>query len=324
MRRSLVTGGAGFLGSHLCARLLEAGHHVMAVDNFFTGHPENVAHLIEGPNARRFELVRHDVVEPFYAEVDEIYHLACPASPVHYQRNPVRTLKTAVIGTMNMLELAAQTGARILYTSTSEIYGEPEVHPQPEEYRGNVNPIGKRACYDEGKRCGEALAVAYAAQDGVATRVVRIFNTYGPRMHEDDGRVISNFINQALRDQPLTVYGDGSQTRSLCYQSDLIEGLIRMMALEQDPGPVNLGNPHEMMVLEIAELICELTGSRSKIEHHPLPPDDPTRRRPDITKARQLLGWQPQVQAPEGIADTIEYYRQRIMPARRHTRTRVA
>jgi UDP-glucuronate decarboxylase len=313
--RSLVTGGAGFLGSHLCTRLVEEGHHVICLDNFFTGRSENVRHLLEGPQARNFELVRHDVVDRYYAEVDQIYHLACPASPVHYQHNPVRTLKTAVVGTMNMLELAQQTGARVLLSSTSEIYGEPEVHPQREDYWGHANPIGKRSCYDEGKRCGEALAVAYAAHHGVQARIVRIFNTYGPRMHEDDGRVISNFINQALRGKAITIYGDGTQTRSLCYQTDLIEGLLKMMALPTDPGPVNLGNPIEMTVREVAELVLELTGSASVIEHHALPSDDPTRRRPDITRARKLLGWEPRVSPAQGIAETIEYYRARL-PAR--------
>jgi UDP-glucuronate decarboxylase len=310
--RSLVTGGAGFLGSHLCSRLVEEGHHVICLDNFYTGRLENVRHLLEGPHARSFEIVRHDVVERTYAEVDQIFHLACPASPVHYQHNPVRTLKTAVIGTMNMLELAHQTGARMLLSSTSEIYGEPEVHPQREDYWGHANPIGKRSCYDEGKRCGEALAVAYAAHHGVSVRIVRIFNTYGPRMHEEDGRVVSNFINQALRGRALTIYGDGSQTRSLCYQTDLIEGLIRMMALASDPGPVNLGNPTEMTVQEIADLILKLTGSTSGIEHRPLPSDDPTRRRPDITRARHVLGWEPHVTPEQGIAETIEYYRSRL------------
>ncbi|MDB4963843.1 MAG: UDP-glucose 4-epimerase [Myxococcales bacterium] len=323
--RSLVTGGAGFLGSHLCSRLIEDGHHVICLDNFYTGRPENVRHLLEGPYARNFELVRHDVVEQYYSEVDQIFHLACPASPVHYQRNPVRTLKTAVIGTMNMLELAHQTGARLLLTSTSEIYGEPEVHPQREDYWGHANPIGKRSCYDEGKRCGEALAVAYAGHHGVSVRIVRIFNTYGPRMHEEDGRVVSNFINQALRGRALTIYGDGSQTRSLCYQTDLIEGLVRMMALGSDPGPVNLGNPTEMTVQAIAELVLELTGSTSGIEYRPLPSDDPTRRRPDITRARHVLGWEPVVSLEAGIAETIEYYRSRL-PARtsngQHTTTR--
>jgi UDP-glucuronate decarboxylase len=319
MRRILVTGGAGFLGSHLCTRLIEQGHHVIALDNFYTGRPENVAHLA----SRSFELVRHDVVEKFYAEVDEIYHLACPASPVHYQHNPVRTLKVSVLGTMNMLELAAQTGARILITSTSEIYGEPEMHPQREDYWGHANPIGKRSCYDEGKRCGEALTVAYAAQNGVQTRLVRIFNTYGPRMHEDDGRVISNFINQALREQPLTVYSDGKQTRSLCYVSDLIGGLMAMMALPTDPGPVNLGNPHEMTVREIAELVLQLTGSTSSLEFRPRPADDPTRRRPDISKAKRILDWEPRVPVTEGLRETIEYYRSR-MPVAQPRPVRVA
>jgi UDP-glucuronate decarboxylase len=269
-------------------------------------------HLIEGERSRSFELVRHDVVDRYYAEVDQIYHLACPASPVHYQHNPVRTLKTAVIGTMNMLELAQQTGARILISSTSEIYGEPEVHPQREDYWGHANPIGVRSCYDEGKRCGEALAVAYAKQHGVQSRIVRIFNTYGPRMHEDDGRVVSNFITQALRERPLTIYGDGSQTRSLCFQSDLVDGLLAMMSLDRDPGPVNLGNPTEMTVREIADLVLALTGSSSPLEFRPLPKDDPTRRRPDITRARRVLGWEPRVTPEVGIAETIEYYRARL------------
>jgi UDP-glucuronate decarboxylase len=312
MRRVLITGGAGFLGSHLCDRLLETGQHVICLDNFYTGNPENVAALQTGTHAYRFELVRHDVVDRYYAEVDEIYHLACPASPPHYQRNPVRTLKTAVMGTMNVLELAQATGARVLIASTSEIYGEPEIHPQPEDYRGNVNSVGKRACYDEGKRCGEALGAAFADQHGVQTRIARIFNTYGPRMREDDGRVISNFVTQALRGEPLTIYGDGSQTRSLCFYSDLIDGLIRLMAQPRDPGPVNLGNPEELTVREIAELVRELSGSASSIEYRPLPSDDPTRRRPDIAKARRVLGWEPRVAAAEGIARTIEYFRSRL------------
>ncbi|NVB79051.1 MAG: SDR family oxidoreductase [Kofleriaceae bacterium] len=324
MRRILVTGGAGFLGSHLCERLLEQGHHVICLDNFYTGRFENVGHLREGAYAAYFELVRHDVVDRYYAEVDEIYHLACPASPVYYQHNPVRTLKTSVVGTMHMLELAQQTGARLVITSTSEIYGEPEVHPQREDYWGHVNPIGKRACYDEGKRCGEALAAAYAAQHRVDARIVRIFNTYGPRMNEADGRVISNFINQALREEPLTVYGDGSQTRSLCYQSDLIDGLIAMMACDHDPGPTNLGNPIEMSVREIASVILDLVGSSSPLEYKPLPSDDPTRRRPDISKAKRVLGWEPRVMLRDGLDHTIDYYRSR-MPAFRgngHRKTR--
>lgn len=313
MRRILVTGGAGFLGSHLCTRLVERGDRVICLDNFYTGRAENIAHLTEHPN---FELVRHDVVDPFYAEVDQIYHLACPASPPHYQRNPIRTLKASVIGTMNILELAQQTGARILVASTSEIYGDPDVHPQREDYWGHVNPIGKRSCYDEGKRCAESLAVAYAEQHAVDVRLVRIFNTYGPRMNEADGRVISNFINQALREEPMTVYGDGSQTRSLCYQSDLIAGLTAMMALAHEPGPINLGNPEELTVLEIANWIRDLIGSSSSIEHRSLPPDDPTRRRPDITKARRILGWEPRVSIADGLAETIEYYRDRLPSTR--------
>jgi len=312
MKKILVTGGAGFLGSHLCTRLVEDGHHVICLDNFYTGRRDNIAALQTGSHARCFELVRHDVVDRYYVEVDEIYHLACPASPPHYQRNPVRTLKTAVVGTMNMLELAQETGARVLIASTSEVYGEPEVHPQREDYWGHVNSIGKRACYDEGKRCGEALAVAYAAQHGVDARLVRIFNTYGPRMDEDDGRVVSNFITQALRGDPLTIYGEGSQTRSLCFYRDLIEGLVRMMALDHNPGPVNLGNPDELTVRDIAELVLKLAGSSSRLESRPLPSDDPTRRRPDITKAREVLGWVPEVSAAEGLAATIEFFRGRM------------
>jgi UDP-glucuronate decarboxylase len=310
MRRILVTGGAGFLGSHLCTRLVATGHHVTCLDNFFTGRLENIAHLIGDRD--RFELVRHDVVDRFYLECDEIYHLACPASPIHYQHNPVRTLKTSVLGTMRMLELAQQTGARILLASTSEIYGEPTIHPQHEDYWGHANPIGKRSFYDEGKRCGEAMAAAFADHQGVQTRIVRIFNTYGPRMHEDDGRVISNFVMQALRDEPLTVYGDGRQTRSLCYQSDLIEGLVAMMALPTDPGPVNLGNPDEQTVLELARLIAEIIGSSSPLEYRPCPADDPTRRRPDIGKAMRLLGWSPRVPLRRGLELTIAYYRERL------------
>jgi UDP-glucuronate decarboxylase len=308
MTRILVTGGAGFLGSHLCTRLVEDGHHVVCVDNFYTGRRENVAHLLDSDYADRFELIRHDVVEPLYVEADEIYHLACPASPVHYQHNPVRTMKTAVLGTMNVLELAQQTGARVLLASTSEIYGEPEIHPQAEDYWGHANTVGVRACYDEGKRCGEALATSYASHHGVATRIARIFNTYGPRMQENDGRVVSNFIVQALAGKPLTIYGDGQQTRSLCYQSDLISGLVALMETETDPGPVNLGNPEEMTVREIAELVLELTGSSASLVRRPLPSDDPTRRRPDIRKARTVLGWAPMVPVREGIARTIAYF----------------
>jgi UDP-glucuronate decarboxylase len=309
MRRILITGGAGFLGSYLCSRSVENGDHVICLDNFYTGHPENVAHLQRGPYASRFELVRHDVVDRYYAEVDEIYHLACPASPPHYQRNPVRTLKTAVIGTMNVLELAQATRARLLIASTSEIYGDPEMHPQQEDYWGRVNSVGPRACYDEGKRCGEALATAYAEQHGVDVRIARIFNTYGPRMDEHDGRVVSNFVTQALRNEPITIYGDGSQTRSLCFCSDLIEGLTRLMATPADPGPVNLGNPEELTVREIADLVRELAGSTSPLDYRPLPSDDPTRRRPDISKARRVLDWAPRVSAADGLARTIEYFR---------------
>jgi UDP-glucuronate decarboxylase len=316
MARILVTGGAGFLGSHVCERLLEDGHDVICIDNFYTGRRENVSHLCDGIHGDRFELIRHDVVEPYYVDVDQIFHLACPASPVHYQHNPVRTVKTAVLGTMNMLELANQTGARMLLASTSEIYGEPEVHPQRESYWGHANPIGCRSCYDEGKRCGEALAVAYAAQHGVSVRIARIFNTYGPRMREEDGRVVSNFIVQALSGDPLTLYGDGTQTRSLCYQSDLVDGLVALMAAPADPGPVNLGNPEEMTVQEIAELILELTASSSPLEYRGLPPDDPTRRRPDISKARAVLGWMPKVSAREGLKKCIEYFAARVLAHR--------
>jgi UDP-glucuronate decarboxylase len=318
--RSLVTGGAGFLGSHLCERLIERGDHVICLDNFSTGRLENVKQLLDGPRWTMFELVRHDVVDRIYFDVDRIFHLACAASPVQYQRFPVRTLKTAVVGTMNMLELAQQTGARLLLSSTSEIYGEPEVHPQREDYWGHANPIGLRSCYDEGKRCGEAFAMAYARQHSVDIRIVRIFNTYGPRMREDDGRVISNFINQALNDVPLTIYGDGSQTRSLCYQSDLVDGLIAMMQLGHEPGPVNLGNPVERSVREIADLVLRLTQSSSSIVHAPLPADDPTRRRPDITRAREVLGWEPRVSAEQGLGETIAYYRGRMKPALRTAR----
>jgi UDP-glucuronate decarboxylase len=296
--------------------LIDDGHQVICLDNFYTGRLENVVHLLEGPNADDFELVRHDVVDRFYAEVDRIFHLACPASPVHYQANPVRTLKTAVIGTMNMLELARDTGARILLSSTSEIYGEPAQHPQREDYWGHCNPTGRRSCYDEGKRCGEALAVAYATQNRVDARIVRVFNTYGPRMHEEDGRVVSNLISQALRNRPLTIYGDGSQTRSLCYQSDLIDGLLAMMAHGSDPGPVNLGNPVELTILEVARRIVAHTKSRSELELRPLPSDDPTRRCPDITRARCVLGWEPKVSLDEGLAETVAYYRERRQPRR--------
>ena len=316
MRRILVTGGAGFLGSHLCERLLQRGHYVIAVDNFFTGSRRNLAHLRGRDLRHQFEVVRHDIVDRFYAEVDEVYHLACPASPVHYQRNPVRTLQTAAIGTMNVLELATQARARVVIASTSEIYGDPLVHPQVETYWGNVNPVGKRACYDEGKRCAEALAVAYRDQHGLDVRVARIFNTYGPRMHEADGRVVSNFIVQALRGEPVTIYGRGDQTRSLCYQSDLIDGLVALMAADGDPGPVNLGNPEELTVCELAELILELTGSSSAIVHRDLPADDPVRRRPDITRAQEALGWHPSVPVRKGLRATVGWFRKHLAGAR--------
>lgn len=309
-KRVLVTGGAGFLGSHLCDRLIEAGHEVVCLDNFFTGGRQNIEHLLGHP---RFELMRHDITEPLTVEVDEIFHLACPASPIHYQRNPVRTIRTAVQGTLNCLDLARETRARILIASTSECYGDPTEHPQRETYWGNVNPIGPRACYDEGKRCAESLAVSYATQYGVEVRIARIFNTYGPRVHENDGRVVSNFIVQALRDQEITIYGDGQQTRSFCYVSDLIEGLARLMASEHGSDPVNLGNPVETTVRELAELIRDMAGSRSSIVKAPLPQDDPTRRNPDIGRARTLLGgWEPQVSLREGLAATVSDFRRRL------------
>ncbi|HET6283902.1 MAG TPA: UDP-glucuronic acid decarboxylase family protein [Polyangia bacterium] len=309
-RRILVTGGSGFLGSHLCERLITDGHEVVCLDNFFTGTRTNVEHLLDN---HRFELFRHDVTEPLTLEVDEVYHLACPASPIHYQRNPVRTIRTAVEGTLNMLELAREVKARILIASTSEIYGDPLEHPQREGYWGNVNPIGPRACYDEGKRCAEALAVSYATQYGVEVRIARIFNTYGPRMHENDGRVVSNFTVQALRNQPITLYGDGQQTRSFCFATDLIEGFTRLMASDHGVDPVNLGNPRESTVLELAELVKKIARSSSEIIRAPLPKDDPTRRKPDISRAQQLLGgWAPKVTLEEGLAATVTDFRRRL------------
>ncbi len=309
-KRVLVTGGAGFLGSHLCERLLELGRDVLCVDNLFTGTKQNVLHLLDNPY---FELMRHDITFPLYVEVDEIYNLACPASPIHYQFDPVQTTKTCVHGAINMLGLAKRVKARILQASTSEVYGDPSVHPQTEVYWGNVNPIGPRSCYDEGKRCAETLFFDYHRQHGLAIRVARIFNTYGPRMHPNDGRVVSNFIVQALRDQPITVYGDGSQTRSFCYVSDLIEGLIALMeAPDSVTGPVNLGNPSENTILEIAELILAKTGSRSKIAFKPLPADDPKQRQPDISLAKNELGWQPSVPPDSGLDRTIGYFRKTI------------
>jgi UDP-glucuronate decarboxylase len=306
-KRVLVTGGAGFVGSHLCERLLADGHEVVCLDNFFTGTHANVAHLREHP---RFELFRHDVQEPLTMEVDQIFHLACPASPIHYQRNPVRTIRTAVQGTLNLLDVAREASSRMLIASTSEVYGDPAEHPQTEAYWGNVNPIGPRACYDEGKRCAEALATSYAIQYGVQVRIARIFNTYGPRMHENDGRVVSNFVVQALSGKPLTIFGDGQQTRSFCFVSDLVEGFVRLMASEHGCDPVNLGNPRESTMIELATLIKQMTGSKSEIIHEPLPKDDPVRRNPDITRAQKLLGgWGPKVPLEEGIAATIAYFR---------------
>jgi UDP-glucuronate decarboxylase len=303
---ALVMGGAGFLGSHLCDRLIAQGHHVICADNFFTGAKDNIEHLLDHP---RFELVRHDVTLPLYVEVDEIYNLACPASPVHYQHDPVQTTKTSVIGAINMLGLAKRTGARIMQASTSEVYGDPAYHPQPEGYWGNVNPIGPRSCYDEGKRCAETLFFDYHRQYHVDIRVCRIFNTYGPRMHPNDGRVVSNFIVQALRGEPITVYGKGQQTRSFCYVDDLVEGFVRFMALDGPcPGPINLGNPGEFTILSLAKKVIELTGSKSKIVFAELPVDDPVRRRPDISLAQEKLNWGPTVALTDGLKKTITYF----------------
>jgi UDP-glucuronate decarboxylase len=305
-RRILVTGGAGFLGSHLCERLLDQGHEVLCVDNFFTSTRRGIEHLLDHP---RFELMRHDVTFPLYVEVDDIYNLACPASPVHYQYDPVQTTKTSVHGAINLLGLAKRTRARILQASTSEVYGDPAVHPQTEEYWGNVNPIGPRSCYDEGKRCAETLFFDYHKQHRVRIKVVRIFNTYGPRMHPDDGRVVSNFIVQALQGRDITIFGDGAQTRSFCYVTDLLDGICRMMQSgDEVTGPINLGNPHESTIRELAEAVIELTGSRSRIVVRPLPVDDPRQRCPDITKARTVLGWEPVVPLREGLQRTVAYF----------------
>ena len=303
--RILVTGGAGFLGSHLCEKLVTQGHDVLCLDNFFTGRKSNIEHLLDSPH---FELIRHDITEPIMLEVDRIYNLACPASPVHYQYNPVKTIKTSVMGTINMLGLAKRVRARILQASTSEVYGDPQVHPQLESYWGNVNPIGIRSCYDEGKRVAETLMMDYHRQNGVDIRIVRIFNTYGPRMAENDGRVVSNFIVQALQGKDITIFGEGSQTRSFCYVDDLIEGMVRMMECENESGPVNLGNPTETTILEFAQRIIELTGANSSLVFNPLPADDPKQRRPDITLARRLLGWEPHVRLEEGLKKTIYYF----------------
>ena len=315
-KRVLVTGGAGFVGSHLCERLVAAGDDVLCVDNFFTGRKDNVAHLLANP---RFELMRQDVTFPLYVEVDEIYNLACPASPIHYQFDPVQTTKTSVIGAINMLGLAKRTKAKVLQASTSEVYGDPMVHPQTEDYRGNVNPLGPRACYDEGKRCAETLFFDYHRQHSTRIKVVRIFNTYGPRMHPNDGRVVSNFIVQALRGENITLFGDGMQTRAFCFVDDLVGGLMSMMATGDDiTGPINLGNPVEMPVRSLAETILALTSSRSRIAYCPLPQDDPTRRRPDITRARQLLGWEPKVSLREGLSRSLDYFRACVAAEQTH------
>lgn len=306
MKKILVTGGAGFLGSHLCEALLKQGNEVICMDNYFTGSKSNIIHLLDNPY---FELYRHDVTMPAHVEVDEIYNLACPASPIHYQYDPIKTIQTSIMGAINMLGVAKRTGAKILQASTSEVYGDPHVHPQPEEYWGNVNPIGIRSCYDEGKRCAETLFFDYHRQNNVRIKVIRIFNTYGPNMHPNDGRVVSNFIVQALKNKNITIYGDGSQTRSFCYCDDLIRGMIAMMATPDEiTGPINLGNPHEFTIKQLAELVIELTGAKSKIIYEPLPSDDPTQRQPIIDKAKTILGWEPTVQLREGLIKTIEYF----------------
>jgi UDP-glucuronate decarboxylase len=305
-KRILVTGGAGFLGSHLCEKLLAAGHEVLCVDNYFTGRRQNVAHLLDD---KRFELMRHDVTFPLYVEVDEIYNLACPASPVHYQFDPVQTTKTSVHGAINMLGLAKRVRAKIFQASTSEVYGDPEVHPQPESYRGSVNPIGPRACYDEGKRCAETLFFDYHRQHKLRIKVARIFNTYGPRMHPNDGRVVSNFVVQALKGEPITIYGDGQQTRSFCYVDDLVDGFVKLMdSPDTVTGPVNLGNPGEFTIRELAEKVIDLTGSKSKMIRKPLPADDPMQRKPDITLAKKALGWEPGIDLEAGLRKTIAYF----------------
>ncbi len=306
MKKILVTGGAGFIGSHLCERLLKEGNEVICLDNYFTGSKRNIVHLLDNPY---FELVRHDVCTPYFIEVDQIYNLACPASPIHYQYNPIKTIKTSVMGALNMLGLAKRINARILQASTSEVYGDPMVHPQVETYWGNVNPIGERSCYDEGKRCAETLFFDYHKQNNVDIKVIRIFNTYGPKMHPNDGRVVSNFIVQALKGEDITVAGDGSQTRSFQYVDDLLEGMIRMMQTDKGfTGPVNIGNPNEFTILELAKKVIELTGSRSKIKYIPLPSDDPTQRKPDISLAKKKLSWQPTIQLNKGLTKTIEYF----------------
>jgi UDP-glucuronate decarboxylase len=308
IKRILVTGGAGFLGSHLCERLIQQGHDVICLDNFFTSQKSNVQHLLQYNN---FELIRHDVTHPIWLEVDEVYNMACPAAPGHYQYNPIKTMKTSVMGAINVLGMGKRCNARVLQASTSEVYGDPTVHPQPESYRGNVNPIGPRACYDEGKRAAETLFADYYRRHHLDVRVVRIFNTYGPRMHPFDGRVVSNFIIQALRNEDITIFGDGSQTRSFCFRDDLIEGIIRLMGYEGDDAhlPVNIGNPNEFTIKQLAELTIKLTGASSKLIFKPLPEDDPMQRQPDIVRAKSLLGWEPTVELEEGLARTIEYFK---------------
>ncbi|MDR1056957.1 MAG: SDR family oxidoreductase [Prevotellaceae bacterium] len=312
MKRILITGGAGFIGSHLCERLLNEGSDVICLDNYFTGSKTNIAHLFANPY---FELVRHDVTSPFYAEVDEIYNLACPASPVHYQYNPIKTIKTSVMGAINMLGLAKRLKAKILQASTSEVYGDPDIHPQPESYWGNVNPVGIRSCYDEGKRCAETLFMDYHRQNNVRIKIIRIFNTYGPRMHPNDGRVVSNFIVQALQNKDISIYGNGQQTRSFQYVDDLVEGMVRMMRTDDNTiGPINIGNPNEFTILELAEKIMELTGSKSKLVFKPLPQDDPTQRQPDIAKAKEALGnWTPVIQLEKGLNKTIDYFKKLLL-----------
>lgn len=307
MKRILVTGGAGFLGSHLCERLLKEGNEVVCVDNYFTGNKQHIIHLMQNPN---FELIRHDVIQPIYLEVDEIYNLACPASPIHYQYNPIKTVKTSVMGAINMLGLAKRINAKILQASTSEIYGDPNLHPQPEEYWGNVNPIGLRSCYDEGKRCAETLFFDYHRQNKVRIKVIRIFNTYGPNMHPQDGRVVSNFIMQALHNENITIYGSGEQTRSFCYCDDLIEAMIRMMNTDDSvTGPINIGNPNEFTIRQLAEMVIELTGSKSQIVYLPAVADDPTQRQPTINKAKEILHWEPTIQLRDGLRKTIDYFK---------------
>ena len=308
MKKILVTGGAGFIGSHLCEKLLNLGNEVICLDNYYTGNKRNILHLMDNPY---FEAIRHDIIDPYFVEVDEIYNLACPASPIHYQYNPIKTVRTSVVGAVNMLELAEHIGAKILQTSTSEVYGDPFVHPQPEEYWGNVNPIGVRSCYDEGKRCAETLFFDYHRQNNVKIKVVRIFNAYGPHMHPNDGRVVSNFIVQALKGEDITIYGDGLQTRSFCYCDDLVNGLIRMMDTDDSiTGPINLGNPNEFTIKQLAELVIELTGTKSKIIYQPAAQDDPQQRQPVIDKAKAILNWEPTIQLREGLEKTIEYFRE--------------